>query len=250
MEFHKSNRIYILDALRGLSILYVILYHLLFDLEYIFNMSIDFFHSSGMAAVHFFFLAVLIGVSGICTAFSNNIFRRGTILYLLGLSITLITSIVVPDNLIVFGVLSFFGLTMLLYAVARPFLDRIPWGGQLALWLLLYMIFRDFSASNTVDLFFVQLKIPEELHYNPYLYPLGIRSRDFYSADYFPLLPWSFIFLCGTALSKPILARKFPAWFYTFRTPFLDVIGKHTLSIYILHQPILYGTLWLLYAII
>lgn len=249
MQFNKTHRIYFLDALRGISILYVILYHLLYDVEFIFGKTIGFFHSWGMEAVHFFFLAILIGVSGISTAFSRNIFRRGAILYILGMLITLGTALFMPENLIVFGILSFFGLIMLLYAAAKPFLDRIDWRVQLAVWILLYIIFRNFSQENTLDFLFFKLEIPQALHEIPYLYPVGIVPNGFYSADYFPLIPWGFIFLCGTALSKPILAEKFPAWFYTFKTPVLDFLGRHTLLIYIAHQPLIFGALWLIYSI-
>ena len=250
MEFNRSNRIYFLDVLRGAAILYVVLYHLLYDLEFILDWTIPFFHSVAMEAVHFFFLAVLIGVSGISTAFSRNIFRRGSMLYLLGMVITLVTSLFLPENLIVFGILSFLGLMMLLYAAARPVLDRIPWWILLAVWFVLYLIFRDFASGNTLHLLFTEWQLPEVFSKQSYLYPLGIRPPGFYSADYFPLLPWGFIFLCGTALSKPILDRKFPAWFYHVRIPFLDFIGKHTLLIYIVHQPVLYGGLWILSRLI
>ena len=70
---------------------------------------------------------------------------------------------------------------------------------------------------------------------------LGVHPEYFYSADYFPILPWFFVFEAGTLLGKPIREGRFPRWFYEAKMPFFSRVGKHSLLIYILHQPILYG---------
>lgn len=67
-EFNKNNRINFLDTLRGISIIYVVLYHFLYDII-LFGVDVPFFGSFFMEAVHNFFLVILITVSGICTAF-------------------------------------------------------------------------------------------------------------------------------------------------------------------------------------
>lgn len=249
-EFNKSNRIDILDGLRGAAIIFVVVYHILYDLNSIFGVRIGFFNSIGMDVVHFIFLVILIGISGISTSFSKNIFKRGATIYLLGLMITLLTSIFAPNIVIVFGILSFFGMAMLIYAVAKPFLERINWVAQLIIWILLYIVFSDFDNANTINLFFTQITIPDSFRANEYLYPLGIRTKDFHSSDYFSLIPWGFIFLAGTAISKPIIQRKFPKWFYELKMPALDFLGNHTLIIYILHQPLVYGILWIIFSVI
>ena len=78
---------------------------------------------------------------------------------------------------------------------------------------------------------------------------LGWTYEGFVSTDYFPLLPWVFVFLLGTWAGKYIKAGRMPAWFYQTDCPPLAAVGRHSLVIYVLHQPVLYGLtmagLWL-----
>ena len=83
----------------------------------------------------------------------------------------------------------------------------------------------------------------------PHLWILGLRTADFVSADYFPLLPWIFIFLFGASLGGRIKERRLPERFYGLACPPLEAVGRHSLLIYLLHQPVLmglsYGLYWL-----
>lgn len=247
-EFNKANRIHLLDSLRGLAIIFVVVYHLLYDLVFFFNsFPVDILYSPVLSTMRITFVIILISVSGVCTSFSRNIFKRGATLYLIGQFITLVTSIILPNEVIVFGILSFLGVSMLIYGVLKPLFDKISWYIQFTVWIFLYIIFFDFSESNTIHLFIKDIAIPNVLTTNEYLYPIGIITNNFTSSDYFPLVPWLFIFFAGTSLSIPIIQKKFPKWFYQIRMPFLDFCGRHSLSIYILHQPIIYGLLWLIF---
>ena len=82
-----------------------------------------------------------------------------------------------------------------------------------------------------------------------WLWMLGWVYEGFVSTDYFPLLPWAFVFLLGTWAGKYIKAGRMPHWFYTADCPPLAAVGRHSLVIYVLHQPVLYGLtmagLWL-----
>jgi uncharacterized membrane protein len=65
------------------------------------------------------------------------------------------------------------------------------------------------------------------------------------SADYFPIVPWGFLFFFGVWLGGPIRDGLLPGWFYSVKIPILPVIGRKTLFIYLLHQPVMYGILWI-----
>ncbi len=247
--FNKNNRVKFLDTLRGISIIYVVIYHFLYDII-LFGIKIPFFNSFLMETVHNLFLVILIMVSGICTAFSRNIFKRGAFIYALGGVITFFTSVFMPENIIIFGVLSFFGISMLLYGIVKPLFDKIPWLFQFVLWALLAVVFWNFDEDGTINLFLINLKLPDFLYEIKYLYPLGIKSADFYSADYFPMIPWFFVFLCGTALSKPVLEKKAPEFFYKASFAPVDFLGRNSLAVYMLHQPVVYGIVWLIFNVI
>jgi uncharacterized membrane protein len=81
-------------------------------------------------------------------------------------------------------------------------------------------------------------------YYRPGYWP------DIPSADWFPIIPWGLPFLLGVVLGGPIRARRWPEWFYRFDMPFLPAVGRRTLIIYLAHQPVLYGALFLLEKII
>ena len=59
------------------------------------------------------------------------------------------------------------------------------------------------------------------------------------------LLIWIFCFLMGAFIGKLAEQERFPAWMYTSRVPFFSWAGKHTLVIYLLHQPAAFAVYWL-----
>ncbi|MCM1023149.1 MAG: DUF1624 domain-containing protein [Prevotella sp.] len=233
----RNNRVHILDTLRGFSILYVMLYHLLYDLIFFCGADIPFFFSDAMEIIHRFFLVILFSVSGICAGFSGNVLKRGAVLYLLGEMLTLFTAAFVPGETIVFGVLSCFGMTMLIYGVISPALKKIPNAVIFAVFAVLAVIFTDFYRTGSLFLVFgrIKLDVPQNLHW---LYPIGITSSDFRSADYFPLVPYSFIFFAGTALSDIVGSGGLPEFCYKAKIPIVNFCGKYSLRFYIIHQPV------------
>ncbi len=254
LSYKTDNRIQALDLLRGGAMILVVLYHILYDLKYIFGSNIPYFLTPGsrpVETVHICFLWVLFAVSGICSGFSRNCLKRGAVLYILGWLITLVTSCAMPSELIVFGVLSCFGSCMVITSLAKPLTDKLPWQGLLILSAVLWFVFRDFHRSGELSLIFARIKLPVP-PIPDYLYPIGIKAHDFKSSDYFPIIPYIFMFLSGCALYAPVSMMKLPAWFYkTGRNIFVRIIsfiGRHSLVIYIVHQPVLLGVLTIFFG--
>lgn len=221
--------------------IFVIFYHLVYDLKYIYYAEIPKVitpGSHGFEFVHNIFLWILFLVSGICSRFSRDTVRRGAVLYITGWLITLGTSYFMPSELIVFGVLSCFGAVMVISGLLSPFLAKMPWQGLLTGSLLLWVIFRDFSHGGIIHLFIRDIRVPLPLA-GDYIYPIGIKSEYFYSSDYFPIIPFIFIFLCGFAIYTPIKEHKLPEFFYHLSCPPLEFLGKYSLIVYAVHQPLL-----------
>ena len=86
-----------------------------------------------------------------------------------------------------------------------------------------------------------------------YLMPFGLVNREFVSADYFPLLPHLGFFLLGAFMGKTLYRQK--QTLLPNVNPdllplrFLRLCGKHSLWIYLLHQPILSGIFWLILSL-
>jgi uncharacterized membrane protein len=75
---------------------------------------------------------------------------------------------------------------------------------------------------------------------------LGFMQSNFTSGDYYPLIPWIFAFLLGTSLTKYITNNKMPKKFYSTRLRSFEFLGRNTLIIYLVHQPIFIAVLTLL----
>ncbi len=75
----------------------------------------------------------------------------------------------------------------------------------------------------------------------------GLPSASFFSGDYFPLIPWFFLFLAGYWGGPLLLQSKLFANIQHWQLPALNWIGRHTLALYMLHQPVIYGFLLLLF---
>ena len=82
---------------------------------------------------------------------------------------------------------------------------------------------------------------PDALYETNWLAPLGFHNASFLSADYFPLLPWAFVFAAGTFIGRWAARGQFPKWMYPSRVPPLSWMGRHALILYIVHQPVIIG---------
>lgn len=97
---------------------------------------------------------------------------------------------------------------MLLSALLRRFLDRAPaLPGAIAsfvLFLFLRSVPMGYLGIGELQLF----ELPRQLYSVPFLFPLGLPGPGFYSADYFPLIPWIFLFWTGLFLWR--FLRRMP----------------------------------------
>ena len=238
-------RVGVLDTMRGFAIIFVMVFHLMYDLIFFAGVDIPFFFSDGMDIIHNFFLVVLFSVSGICAGFSKNVLKRGATLFLMGELLTLGTAIFFPQELIVFGVLSCFGMSMLIYGTISPLLKKLPQLAVFTVFAALSIIFFNFHRTDSLFFIFdsIKLNVPHDI---PYLYPIGIKEENFYSADYFPLIPFGTIFLAGTGLSDIFAKRQLPDIFYKMDIPIVNFCGKYSLWFYIIHQPIFMAITYLM----
>lgn len=177
-------------------------------------------------------------ISGICATLGRRSVRRGMIVVLCGLVCTGVTwgmyhfGFATKDIIIYFGVLHCLGICMILWWLFK----RLP-TALLAVLGVAFSVVGLFLWRTTFDV-------------GMWLVPLGIRPANFYSSDYFPLLPNFGYFLIGAVLGRTVYRKKetlLPK--INDRNPvlrFLQLCGKHSLWIYLLHQPVLSGICWLL----
>ena len=75
---------------------------------------------------------------------------------------------------------------------------------------------------------------------------LGFPAKEFVSSDYVPLIPWLFVFWMGYFSFRLAERGGLLRYLTRPRIPVLDWIGRRSLWIYMAHQPVLYGILWVL----
>ncbi len=238
MEKIIGDRFWEIDFLRGIAIILMIILHLAYDLYYfevselnIYESFLIYFVISGFSLFY-----LLVGIS-LTLSYSKlklnhksdqlvikNNLTRGLQIFCWGILITGITYIFMGEGFVLFGALHFIGLSII---IAYPFLKQTHWNiifGIIA--ICLGLVLRGFRFDF------------------PYLVWLGLRPHGFYTVDYFPLLPYFGIVLIGMAIGN-IFYQNYKRRFHlvdlseysTMR--FFGFLGRHSLFIYLVHQPIL-----------
>lgn len=242
----KSERIPIIDEVRGLSIILMVIYHFFYDLVVIFNVHIALFYTDFIYSLVMLFAGTFIFISGASSVFSKNNLKRGAICFVFGIIITIVTMFAVPGQLDLFGILHMLGICMMLFPVIERLTEKVPSKIGLMLFALIFLFL--FNVPNGyIGLFGIKVfDIPAVFYSQSFLFPVGLPGIGFSSSDYFPLVPWLFLFVCGSFFGRLAKERCFSESFYRSRVKPLAFVGRHTMIIYLLHQPILFGGLWII----
>lgn len=247
----KKERAFELDALRGVAIVMMMFMHMSYDVRYEFGIKVfEYLHKASFwVFVHPIIVVLFVGLSGICCTFSRNNLIRGLKLLGVALAFTVGTFIATKYMgiycLIIFNVLHLLSVSILIYA-GLSFIEKkakIPAKimtlaiGFIALYIMMMnneLSMFDYSTDNMLFI------------------PVGFTiDGEPPVADYMPLIPWVGVFLSGVVMGRTLYPEKktlFPDANETVKkilSP-LSFMGRHSLIIYIVHQPIIYG---LLYAI-
>lgn len=245
-----KTRYALLDELRGLTVLVMIAYHAVWDMVYVFGVKLPWFQSEGAYIWQQWICWTFIFISGMCQHFGRRRARRAALVFALGAVITAATWLVMPSNVIVFGILTLIGSAKLICLAAEPALRRCPpWAGaalSLAAFLLTRRVDRGYLGLGAWRL----VELPRALYANYLTAFFGFPGREFFSADYFPLLPWVFLFLCGYFAYRLAEEHRLLRFLEAGRCRALEWLGRKTLWVYMAHQPLLYGVLWCVFAMV
>jgi len=180
-----------------------------------------------------------------CHPLGKNTLKRGLTISSAGLLITIVTLLTMPENQVIFGVLTLIGACMLLLIplniLFRCFLSEYGFIVSLFLFFITKSIGKNWIGIGPIHIF----TIPTTWQHNLFSTFLGFPMDGFYSTDYFPMLPWIFLFIAGYFLCQSFQKRSLMHHLIPSKVKPIEWLGKHSLGIYLLHQPVLFGLLTL-----
>lgn len=248
-----GNRIFLLDSIRGLAVVNMVIYHLIYDLIRIFRVAVG-----GNTGISQYFpwqqtiCITFILIAGITFHLSRNPWKNGLERTLCACVLTIVTALVLPEELIVFGIIHFLAAAVLLTILFQPLLKRIPATVGFAISMVIFILLRHISEGWIGLSGLWTGELPAVLYDNRFVFWLGFPSDQFYSSDYFAILPWIFLYWAGyfggrwwirtSGLIKNQTAIP-ESRLYRFIDKSLGVVGRKSLWIYMLHQPVTYGIL-------
>ncbi len=243
---HSRQRYIELDILRTLAIGGMILYHTAYDLSHFYGWDIDVF-DGGWKWLQIITASLFLGLVGVGASISHrHPFRRFCRIGAAALLVTVVTYVIDPQTFVRFGVLH-------VIAVAALVMPCMGWVGRRT---------RRTSLQGAIAMIVMGLCIIMiESFMDPWHIdgawrfigiPLGIPPHGFSTVDYYPLVPWLGVVLIGYGMGSILFTR------FAHQTKFLieankltsyEAIswpGRHSLLLYLLHQPIIIGILWIL----
>ena len=238
----RAGRIPLIDAVRGAALLAMFVFHLTWDFSYFGYLDSHIVFERGFGIFGDTIGSSFLGIVGASLVLAHApkfrpraYWRHLATIVVAAAAVSLATYVFIPDGFIFFGILHCIALGSL---IALPFLFLHWWAAALA--AVLAIAAPRLFVSPTFDA--------------PMWWWTGLSTFEPHTNDYRPMLPWLGVLLCGLALMKigdrlalrELLARWQPRNFFSRGIVFG---GRHSLAIYLVHQPILFGLVSLLATI-
>lgn len=243
----KIKRVHTFDVIRGALILSMIGFHTTYDLVFLFHQSLTWFRFPLISIWRLSIALPFLMLAGAMSCLSRNNLKRSARYGLLALAIFVVTSLFHVDTPISFGIIFCMAACTLIVSCVQTI--NIPKRALLvlmALSLLLFLCSWDIS-KGILHVGLLDVQVPSLLYDSPYLAWLGFPDAGFTSGDYYPLLPYLGIYLFGFFSMRWFLSSHSLVHIVDIQCEPLEFIGRHPLMIYVLHQPIIYALLFIVF---
>jgi uncharacterized membrane protein len=232
-------RLDLIDVARGAALVAMVAYHLVWDFDFFGLVAQGVAASPPMRGFSHAIASAFLLIAGVSVAlahrgkFQGAKFRKQfTKVALAAAAVTLVTAYVMPQAPITFGILHAMALGVLLTGL----LAKAPWGATLAV-----------AAAMIAAPLFVHAPVFDA----PALQWIGLGSSEPAALDWRPFLPWTGVMVLGLALARSPRGQAFLVRADDFKADEdaisrgLRSVGKRTLPIYLIHQPVLFGALYI-----
>ena len=192
------KRVRLFDTLRGFSVVSMVLFHFYYDLVFFigivpttafFTTAVDIWRAS--ISWTFLFIA------GAMVTFSKSNLKRAGLYLAVAAAIYLVTSFIGKDVEISFGIIYCMGACTLIAALLQMAGFKPDGWGWIAAFLIAFLLLLGLHRGS-IGCFGIEIaRIPRAVYEGGMLSWLGLPGVDFISADYYPLLPYLFLYLTG-----------------------------------------------------
>lgn len=282
----EKKRYWELDFVRGLCVLLMIFDHAMFSFADVlpgiwemFNvkffgglpdLALDYWTWNFRQVFRIFVFTAFFVLCGISCTFSRSNLKRGIKAFLVATAITYVTatidSLMDMGLIIRFGVIHMLAVSMIIYglidlvgaliekikknAVTLWIRRLLPGVAGLILFILYLVLWGGISFGGEYIGFYCDVKVGGENPLGSLLYVLmEVEGAEFYSSDYFPLLPYGAIVLFGSIIgwliyhtrAKNYLARHEKKCFAP-----ICFLGRNALWVYVLHQVAIVAVLFII----
>jgi uncharacterized membrane protein len=228
-----KNRIYEIDVLRGFAIFLMVIFHFSYDLTIFRYVQIDFLNDSYWVTFRVIIVGLFLSMVGMSLYISyhkkiyfNKLIRRSKILLLACIAISIGTYFSFPNQWIFFGIIHF----VLIASIIGVFFVKIPFTS-----LIIGIVIIILSYMNIIHLNFLMEWARNNL------------NLPYQTMDLVPLFPWMGAVLIGIYLQyQNLFGFKFSK---SKIKDILSYLGKRSLLIYMIHQPILFSIVWAYYTL-
>ena len=267
----SSQRVRGYDVLRGISVISMVAFHACYDIVYLLDIRLGWFRSPlqdvWRASISWCFLLI----AGIMCSYSRNNLKRALKYLFVAIIIWIATALIAIDTPISYGIIYCMGFSSLLAWALEKLFRKIRYACEIEPDGLVSHPSNDsksieltFLAAMLLLAFLLTLEVPQGrlglgslggpyitlptgLYKTEVLNWLGFPGPSFASGDYYPPIPYSLLFLVGSALGLNMKLHGVPSILNKIRCVPLEWIGRHALEIYVVHQPIVLALLTLIF---